>query len=127
MEFPAIITLVALLEYMFFTLQTGMKRAEYGVEAPATSGNEVWERYFRVQQNTLEQLAIFLPALWLFHHFWGANAAGAVGLLFVIGRPLYFAGYVSAPSKRTAGFLLGVVRNVVLVIGSLIGAIRALL
>ncbi len=127
MEWPALVTLVALLEYMFFTLQTGMKRAEFGVEVPATSGNENWERYFRVQQNTLEQLMIFLPGLWLFAHFWSPTVAAAIGLLFLIGRPLYFAAYVRKPESRTAGFLMGFFCNVVLVLGGLVGAIRALL
>jgi hypothetical protein len=127
MALPGMITAIALIEYMFFTLQVGMKRAELGVEAPAISGNEVWERYFRVQQNTLEQLVIFLPSLWLFAHFWSPTIAAGVGLLFVIGRPLYFAAYVRSPSSRTTGFLLGFLSNVVLVLGCLAGAIRALL
>jgi hypothetical protein len=127
MALPGLVTAIALIEYMFFTLQVGMKRAELGVPAPATSGNELWERYFRVQQNTLEQIVIFLPSLWLFAHFWGPTIAAAVGLLFVIGRPIYFAAYVKEPSSRTTGFLLGFLSNAVLVLGSLAGAIRALL
>lgn len=127
MELPGLITAIAVLEYMFFTLQVGMKRATYGVEPPAVAGNEIWERYFRVQQNTLEQLVIFVPSLWLFAHFWTPTAAAAVGLLFVIGRPIYFATYVKEPASRTLGFLLGFFANVVLALGSLVGAIRALL
>lgn len=127
MELPGIVTVIALLEYMFFTLQAGMKREEFGVNAPATSGNEMWERYFRVQQNTLEQLVVFIPALWLFAHFWSPTIAAAVGLLFIVGRPMYFAAYVKEPSSRTVGFLMGFLCNAVLVLGSLAGAIRALL
>ena len=37
MEFPAIVTLFALLEYMFFTLRVGLGRDKYGVAAPGTS------------------------------------------------------------------------------------------
>ena len=65
MELPAIVTLLALLEYMFFAFRVGTSRAKYGVAAPATSGNPEWDRLFRVQQNTLEQLIIFVPALWV--------------------------------------------------------------
>ena len=127
MQYPALITAIALLEYMFFTLRTGFKRVEFDVEAPATSGHETWERYFRVQQNTLEQLMIFVPALWIFSHFWSPTVAASVGLLFVIGRPLYFRAYVADPKTRTVGFLMGFFCNVVLVLGSLAGAIRGLL
>ena len=127
MELVALVTIIALLEYMAFTLRTGFTREKYGVPAPAVSGNETWERIFRVQQNTLEQMAIFIPSLWIFSHFWGANVAAGIGLLFLIGRPLYAVGYVAEPTKRTVGFLMGFFSNVLLVIGSLVGALRALL
>ena len=56
MELPALITIIALLEFMFFALKVGLGRQKFDVPAPAVSGNEEWERYFRVQQNTMEQL-----------------------------------------------------------------------
>ena len=126
MELPALVTLIAILEYMFFTMRAGFGRAKYGVEAPATSGHPEWERMYRVQQNTLEQLVIFLPALWVFAHFVSPTIAAGVGCLFLVGRPLYGIGYVAAPEKRTAGFLLGFLSNVVLVLGGLYGIVSAL-
>ncbi len=127
MELPAIVTLIALLEYMAFTLNVGLGREKYGVAAPAISGDPVWERTYRVQQNTMEQLLVFLPALWIFAHFWSPTSAAAVGALFLIGRPIYAASYIKDPKSRSAGFLIGFASNAILVIGSLIGAIRSLL
>ncbi len=126
MELPAIVTLLAVLEYMFFTFRVGTSRAKYGVLAPATSGNPEWERMFRVQQNTLEQLMVFLPALWVFGTFVSAPIGAGIGLVFVVGRALYAIGYVAEPSKRGTGFALGFLANVVLVIGGIGGAISKL-
>ncbi len=127
MELPAIVSLLALLEYMFFAFRVGMSRSKYGVPAPAVSGNPEWERIFRVQQNTLEQLIIFLPALWVFSTYVSPAIGAGVGMLFVIGRPIYYRSYVSNPESRTVGFVLGFLANVVLVLGGIGGAVRSLL
>ncbi len=127
MELPALVTLVALLEYMFFTLRTGLGRGKYGVDAPATSGNEQWERLFRVQQNTLEQLMVFLPALWIFSTFVSPTIGAGVGVLFLIGRPIYFVSYTKNPASRATGFLMGLFSSVVLVLGGIGGLVMAMM
>ncbi|MAE97248.1 MAG: hypothetical protein CL910_21565 [Deltaproteobacteria bacterium] len=127
MELPALVTALALLEYMFFSFKVGTSRARYEVPAPATSGHPEWERLFRVQQNTLEQLVVFLPSLWVFSSLIGPTLGAAIGMGFVIGRPIYFASYVRDPESRTTGFLIGYLTNVVLLLGSLGGVTYALL
>jgi glutathione S-transferase len=114
---------LALLEFFVFLMAVGRARGTYQVPAPATSGNEVFERYFRVQMNTIEQLVIFVPSILLFARYVHPLIAAALGLVFVLGRWLYFKGYVKEPAKRSTGFLLSGVPNLILLVGGLIGAI----
>lgn len=127
MEIIAIITGLALFEYMFFSFRVGFARGKYDVPAPATTGNEIFERYNRVHLNTLEQLIVFLPTLWIFAQYTSMKGAAALGVLFILGRAVYAISYVADPQKRTIGFLMGFTANVALVIGSLFGAIKGLL
>ncbi|MFZ9708108.1 MAG: MAPEG family protein [Steroidobacteraceae bacterium] len=121
------VMLLALLEYFVFLLAVGRARHRFGVAAPATSGNADFERYYRVQMNTLELLVIFIPALWTFALFVSEPVAAALGLVFVLGRLLYFTGYTKAANKRSLGFAISSVPMIVLLVGGLIGAARAAL
>jgi uncharacterized membrane protein YecN with MAPEG domain len=126
-EWVTIVAMVALLEYFFFGLKVGQARGKYGVAAPATTGNEVFERHFRVHMNTLEQLVIFLPALYGFAVFVSPLWAAGIGVVFVVGRALYYTGYIAAPEKRGTGAGITFLANVVLVIGTIVGAVIGLL
>ena len=123
MAYVAIVTVLALLEYQFFGIMVGRARGRYNVAAPATSGNEMFERHFRVHANTLEQLAMFLPALWIFSYYvsevWGA----VLGLVWILGRAVYCYSYVKEPKTRSAGFALTALPMLAMLLGILIWAV----
>jgi hypothetical protein len=113
---------LALVQYMYFAIAVGGARGRFGVKAPATSGHEVFERYFRVQMNTLELIVVLMPALPLFAYYVDANIAAGLGLVYIIGRFMYFRGYVTDPAKRGPGFGLSLLPIAVLLLGGIIGA-----
>jgi glutathione S-transferase len=115
-----IVTLLALLEYFVLGFMVGRARETYGVQAPATTGNPDFERYFRVHANTLEALIVFIPALWIFSLAVNYHIGVALGLLFVIARIIYARGYLSAAAKRGPGAIATFVINTILVLGGLI-------
>jgi len=125
MEPVAIVTALALIQYLLIGMLVGRARVRGGVQAPATSGDPIFERYFRAHQNTLEQLILFVPSLWIFAYYISAQVAAALGLVFVIGRLVFVRAYVLDPPSRATGFLIGVVPLMVLLIGSLIGPLVA--
>ena len=127
MAWVVIIIAVALLQYLAFGFMVGAARAKYGVAAPAISGNEIFERHFRVQQNTLEQLVVFLPAIWLFGTYLNPVWAAILGVVFILGRALYAASYIRDPKARSAGFGLTFLPTIILLLGGAYGAVRTLL
>ncbi|RPI13727.1 MAG: MAPEG family protein [Lysobacterales bacterium] len=126
MEGVTVVILLALLQFAVFGMLVGRARGRYGVHAPATTGHEVFERYFRVQQNTLEQLVVFVPAAWLFATYVSPTWATILGAVYLVGRVLYLRGYVADPSKREIGFVLSALPVVVLLLGAAWGVIRRL-
>lgn len=116
---------LALAQFIFFLRAVSKARTTYKVAAPATMGNEVFERYFRVQMNTLELLVMFIPSILLFSQFFGGYIAAALGGVYLIGRLVYFISYVKDPASRSIGYVLSAVPVAILVAGTIIGAIRA--
>lgn len=113
---------LALLQFFAFATAVGIAREKYNVAAPATTGNEVFERYFRVQMNTLEMLVILVPAIWMFGFYVSAHIAAGLGAVYIIGRCVYFFSYIKDPKKRSLGFALSAAPVLVLAIGAAVGA-----
>src|SRR5579864_6032065 len=103
MAWVHVVVELALIEFLYFGFEVGRARTRYQVRAPATTGNEVFERYFRVQMNTLEQLVIFIPSILIFAHYLSPYVAAVLGAVFLIGRYVYFAAYVKNPARRELG------------------------
>ncbi len=125
MQYVAAVSLLALLQYVAFGMAVAYARGRYGVKAPAIAGHEVFERYFRVQQNTLELIVVLLPSLWLFAQYVDSRWAAGLGVVYLVGRTVYFMGYVRDPAKREIGFALTALPIVALLAGALIGVVVA--
>jgi uncharacterized membrane protein YecN with MAPEG domain len=127
MAYVDIVTALALLQFVVFGIKVAKARGKYGVKAPAVTGNEVFERHFRVQQNTLELLIVFVPGLFLFSRHFNPLWAAVLGVVYLIGREIYAASYVKNPAARGAGYGISALPTVVLVVGGLVGAVLRLL
>ena len=119
-----LVIVMALLQFFAFGAAVGKARGTYRVAAPATMGHEMFERYYRVQMNTLELLVMLLPALWLFAYYLSPATAAGLGVLYLIGRLVYFVSYVKDPKTRSLGFALSSGPILLLMLGALYGAAR---
>ena len=118
-RWTAVVTLLALLVYFWMGIQVGRARGKSGIQPPAMTGDPLLERAVRVHSNTLEWLPIFLVSLWLFALYWNALVAAGLGIVWIIGRMVYSAGYMADPAKRSTGFLIQFLACVVLLLGAL--------
>jgi len=126
MDFVYLVTLLLLIQYVFFAMKTGMARGKDTVVAPATSGDEKYERAFRVQMNTLEQLIIVLPAMIICALSFRADVAAILGAIFLVTRFIYAAAYMKDPKTRALGFVSGFFATIALLLCSLYGVIMQL-
>ena len=127
MAWVDIVALLAIIQLVVFGMLVARARGLYGIAAPATGGHPVFERYFRVQMNTVETLLVFLPALWIAARYWPPGYVALVGAVYLVGRVLYLKAYVRDPKSRSVGFSLSMLPTLALVLAALVGAVRTLL
>jgi glutathione S-transferase len=127
MELVAIVIVLALMEFVAFGMLVGRARGTYGVKAPAMSGHEVFDRYFRVHYNTMEVLVVFVPSIWIFALYLDPRWAAGLGAVYLVGRIVYFRDYIANPAGRGKGFGMSMLPVLALLIGALIGAGRTLI
>lgn len=124
MNYVDLVAVLAVVQFLFFGMLVGGARGKYGVNAPATSGHELFERAYRVQMNTLELMVAFLPSLFIAARYWPASYVAGAGAVYLVGRMLYWRSYTAAPASRGLGFGLSFLPIVALLIAALIGIIR---
>ena len=123
----AIVTVLALLMFFWTGFRVGGMRQKHSIKAPATTGNTEFECAYRVQMNTLEQIVIFLPLLWLSDTYFRTlpYITGALGLVWIVGRVIYATGYSAEnPGGRSTGFLIAGLATLGLLITTIIGIVQ---
>jgi uncharacterized membrane protein YecN with MAPEG domain len=122
-----LVSLFALAVYLWTVVRVGAARRKYGIHAPAMSGGPEFERYVRVQMNTLEWLPVFLAALWMASLYWAQTVVALLGILWPLARIRYAISYVKDPGARRPAFGLQAVSTGGLIIIAAIGAVQSML
>src|ERR1043166_5614566 len=124
--YSAIVTILVLLLYFYMGGRVGNLRGKHNIQAPITTGHPEFDRAFRIHYNTLEQLIVFLPLLWLATLLYHGLAwlPALFGLVFLIGRIVYMQTYMSDPQKRGAGILIGLLGNLGLLVLAIVGIVQ---
>jgi uncharacterized membrane protein YecN with MAPEG domain len=127
MAYVELVAVLAVLQLMFFGVMTGLARRKSGLQAPAMTGDEKFERMYRVQMNTLELIPIFLVGLLVAGRHWSPLIVAGIGCVYLIGRIIYWRSYVADPASRSTGFVLSMLPSFVLVVLALAGILMAII
>lgn len=123
MNYVDIVAVLAVLQLLFFGGLVSRARGKYGVAAPAVAGHEMFERAYRVHMNTLELMVAFLPALFLAGKYWPQALVAGAGLVYLVGRFIYWRAYMGAPGSRALGYALSSAPMLALLLAALVGAV----
>lgn len=123
---PALMTLIAVLWYIVTGVYVGRAHVKCKIQAPAMTGDPDLERAVRVQMNTLEQLAAFLPAMWLYAWFGNPRWAAIACAVWIVGRIIYAVGYWADANKRGTGFGITLLALAFVWVGALWSVVRVL-
>jgi glutathione S-transferase len=123
MAWVDLVAVLALVQFVFFAVLVAQARVQYGVKAPAISGHPMFERLYRVQMNTLEMLLVYLPSLYLAARYWSPQLVAGVGVVYVLGRFVYWRAYAQDPAKRAVGYAISIAPTLILLGGAGLGAL----
>jgi glutathione S-transferase len=121
MQWTAWTTLAALGVYFWILANAGRARGRHKVPAPSMDGPPEFLSAQRVQGNTVEQMVLFLPTLWMCAYFLDDRWAAAGGAVWIVGRVLYALAYYKDPALRGPGFVLAMLATLALAIGAAVG------
>lgn len=127
MHYTAIVTLLAIAFYFVLATRVAAAHGKFGVKLPATTGNPDFERIYRAHANTLEWMPTFLVPLWLCAIYLSDAAAAVLGVVWIVGRILYFVGYSKAVEKRLPGFFVQSIACLLLFVGAAAGVLMQVL
>lgn len=125
-HYTALVSLLAVAFYFFLATRVAVAHGRFGVSLPAMAGNPDFDRVCRVHLNTLEWMPCFLVPLWLCALYLSDRGAAVIGLVWVIGRLVYFVGYRESVEKRVPGFFIQAMASLLLFVGALFGVMRQL-
>jgi len=126
MQYIHLVAIIAVLQFFFFGAMTGRARRNSGLKAPAITGHEGFERMYRVQMNTLETLVAFLPSLFIAAIYWSPVLVSSLGVVYIVGRFIYWRAYVSSPDKRALGFMLSILPTFILIALAIVGIVMSI-
>lgn len=123
----SLVTLLIVLLMVVTAMNVGRARVRHGIKAPAVTGNETFERAYRVQMNTIEAAVVLLPALWIYAAYIGDLGAASTGAIWVLARVWYAIAYMNNPPKREAAFGISFLAFAGAWLGALYGVGRVLM
>jgi glutathione S-transferase len=126
MDWIVLVTIAVMVQYLYFSLLVGRARGTYQIKAPATTGHDLFERYYRVQMNTVELMVVLIPALWLAAAYWTPEWISGLGVIYIVGRFVYLKTYINPQAKRTLGYALSYIPTLLLLLAALVGAVISL-
>ncbi len=118
-----LLLLSVIAHYMWIQIRVGKLRIDKGIVAPATTGDAEFERAFRVQANSVEQMAVFLPCYMILLVVTGLQGnevflwiTVVLGFLYLVGRVLYARTYMADAAKRTPGSAISFLVNALMML-----------
>lgn len=123
--YTAFVTLLDMALYSIITFNVSRARGKYKVSAPNVDGPDIFQRIFRTQMNTVEQLVIHLPLLWIAAFSMDDVFAASFGAIWLFGRILYARGYYRKAKSRAKGFIISMFVNLILFCGAIAGTIAS--
>lgn len=129
-DLPVLLAAVSVLSALHMAFQArrvGWSRMKYKIVPPIVTGPPEFERTFRAHQNSVEFYPIFLVLLWISGFFCNEVFAALGGLVYIVGREMYFTGYISESKKRLPGFYLVLCVLLFLAVTAAIGILQAFL